>query len=126
MNEVDSGDLGLCLDTGHYYYGGGNPVEAVSRYGPRVEYLHLKDVNPRALEGVRSGRLGFLEGVRRGVFCELGAGAVDFPGLKRELDIQGYNGWAVVEQDVDAANPSGPLPAVSAAASRKFLSGLGV
>lgn len=130
LNEVDSGELGLCLDTGHYYYGGGNPVDAVSRYGPRVEYLHLKDVNPRTLEGVRSERLGFLEGVRRGVFCELGAGAVDFHALQRELDVQGYNGWAVVEQDVeqdvDASNPSGPSPAASAAASRRFLSRLGV
>ncbi len=126
LNEVDARDLGLCLDTGHYFYGGGDPVDAVRRYGRRVEYLHLKDVNPAALEAVRSERLGFLDGVRRGVFCELGRGGVNFPALKKELDALGYDGWAVVEQDVDASDKSAPPPAAGAAASRAFLRGIGI
>jgi inosose dehydratase len=124
-------DLALCLDTGHYFYGGGDPVQAVREYGPRIEYLHLKDVNPRVLGEARRERLGFLDGIRRGVFCELGRGGVDFPALKQELDDVAFNGWAVVEQDVeqdvdpslDAAHTS--LPERSAEASLDFLRHLG-
>lgn len=126
MNEVAAADLGLCLDTGHYFYGGGNPVDAVKKYGRRVEYLHLKDVNPGVLEACRRDRLGFLDGVRRGVFCPLGQGGVDFPALRRELDKLGYQGVAVVEQDVDAADSSAPPALTTAKASRAFLRSLGV
>ena len=35
-----------------------------------------------------------------GVFCELGDGGVDFPGVLQALDRIGYAGWIVVEQDV--------------------------
>ena len=126
MHEVAATDLGLCLDTGHYFYGGGNPMDAVKKYGRRVEYLHLKDVNPGVLEACRHERVGFLDGVRRGVFCPLGQGGVDFPGLKRELDALGYQGVAVVEQDVDAGATSGPPAAETAKASRAFLRTLGV
>jgi inosose dehydratase len=126
LNEVDSADLGLCLDTGHYFYGGGDPVEAVKKYGRRVEYLHFKDVNPQVREACRRERLGFLDGVRRGVFCPLGQGGVDFPALKQELDALNYQGVAVVEQDVDANDTSGPPAVEGAKASLAFLRRLGV
>ncbi len=124
LDAVDSADLGLCLDTGHYFYGGGNPVEALRRFGQRVEYLHLKDVRPAALEQARAGKVGFLEGVRRGVFCELGAGAIDFTALRDQLQNLGYQGWAVVEQDVDLNDPAAPAPLQSARASRRHLAGV--
>jgi inosose dehydratase len=131
MQETNSHDLALCLDTGHYFYGGGDPVHAVREYGTRIEYLHLKDVNPPVLAEARRERLGFLEGVRRGVFCELGRGGVDFAALKHELDELEFNGWAVVEQDVeqdvDPSLDAAPafLPEQSAEASLDFLRRLG-
>jgi inosose dehydratase len=126
LNEVAAEELGLCLDTGHYYYGGGDPVDAVRRYRSRVEYLHFKDVSPAALDEVRREGLGFLDGVRRGVFCQLGRGGVNFPALKRELEELHYRGWAVVEQDTDATAPGAAAQATaSARASREFLLGLG-
>jgi inosose dehydratase len=121
MNETNSRDLALCLDTGHYFYGGGDPVQAVRQYGSRIEYLHLKDVNPNVLADARRERLGFLEGIRRGVFCELGRGGVNFPALKAELDEIAFSGWAVVEQDVDPSREDASPPAESARASRDFL-----
>jgi inosose dehydratase len=126
FNEVDAEHLGLCLDTGHYYYGGGDPVEAVRKYGPRVEYLHLKDVDAAALELARRERLLFTDAVRQGVFSQLGHGAVDFEALVRELGALGYEGWAVVEQDIDALDPNAPRPIESARASRQFLRSLGI
>jgi len=114
-------DIGLCLDTGHYVYGGGDPVEAVKVLGPRVEYLHFKDVNSERLEGARRDKLDFLDGVRAGVFCELGTGCVRFPDLMRELKGIGYDGWMVVEQDVDTSGENTQTPFECARASRQYL-----
>lgn len=118
--NTDPSLIGLCLDTGHYLYGGGDPAEAVRRYGPRIWHLHLKDVRLPVLESVRSEGRGFLEAVRRDVFCELGEGAVDFANIKQGLTHCGYDGWAVVEQDVDADQP-GVKPFESAVRSRRYL-----
>lgn len=114
-------DLGLCLDTGHYAYGGGDPVQAVEALGRRVEYLHLKDVSAAHLEYARRRQLDFLDAVRHGVFCPLGDGVVRFPALLEALRRIDYDGWAVVEQDVDATDASTPPPADSARASREYL-----
>ena len=118
---IESTEIGLCLDTGHYVYGGGDPVEAVETLGRRVEYLHFKDVHPARLETARRSKLDFLGGVRAGVFCELGAGCVRFPDLLKALDRIGYDGWAIVEQDVDATNPNAPPTVESARQSREYL-----
>lgn len=112
--------IGLCLDTGHYLYGGGDPVGAVHKYGSRIWHLHLKDVRVAVLESVRREGVGFLEAVRREVFCELGEGAVDFPSIKQGLISCDYDGWAIVEQDVDADQP-GVQPFESAVRSRRYL-----
>ena len=114
-------DIGLCLDTGHYIYGGGDPVEAIERFGSRVEYLHFKDVDPAKLKDAQQRKLGFLDGVRAGVFAPLGSGCVRFPALLKALDAIGYDGWAVVEQDVDTTTGQGPRPLDSARESREYL-----
>jgi inosose dehydratase len=119
--NTDPSLVGLCLDTGHYLYGGGDPVEAVRKYGSRIWHLHFKDVRLSVLESVRREGVGFLEAVRREVFCELGDGAVDFPNIKQGLMNCGYEGWAIVEQDVDAGQP-GVQPFESAVRSRRYLS----
>lgn len=117
---VDPDLLGLCLDTGHYFFGGGDPVDAVRMYGDRILHLHLKDVRLPILEGARRDGLGFLEAVRRGVFCELGEGAVDLNTVVRELGAGGYSEWAIVEQDVDTRKGDAD-PLESARRSRDYL-----
>jgi len=112
--------IGLCLDTGHYVYGGGDPVEAVRTYGSRIWHVHAKDVIPDVLERVRREPLSFAEAIREGLFCPLGEGLVDFPGLIRELGTRGYRGWIVVEQDMDPRRP-GVDPLRDAAQSRAYL-----
>jgi len=118
--STDPSLIGLCLDTGHYMYGGGDPVDAVEKYGSRIFHLHLKDVRPEVLQSVRADGVGFLDAVRRGVFCELGEGAVDVPAIAQGLLNCGYEGWALVEQDVDADQP-GVDPYESAVRSRQYL-----
>lgn len=119
-NSVDPDLLGLCLDTGHYFYGGGDPVEAARKYASRIRHLHLKDVWPPVLEEVRRDKVGFLEAVRRDVFCELGEGGVDFAKVISILQAAGFDGWAIVEQDTDATRAE-VKPFESAMRSRRYL-----
>ena len=118
--STDPDLLGLCLDTGHYFFGGGDPVEAVRLYGDRIRHLHLKDVQLPILETARQDGVGFLEAVRRGVFCELGEGAVDLNTVIQELTAGGYSEWAIVEQDVDTRSAN-VKPFESALRSRQYL-----
>lgn len=119
-DSVDADLLGLCLDTGHYFFGGGDPVEAVRLYGARIRHLHLKDVQLPVLTAARRDEFGFLEAVRRGVFCELGKGAVDLKKVVQDMTAGGYSEWAIVEQDVDTRRTD-VKPLESARRSREYL-----
>ena len=56
------------------------------------------------------------------MFCELGTGCVDFPGMLAALDDIGYGGWVVVEQDV---LPGMGMPLESARRNREYLRSIG-
>lgn len=118
--SIDADLLGLCLDTGHYFFGGGDPVDAVRLYGARIRHLHLKDVQLPILESARRERIGFLEAVRRGVFCELGGGTVDLKRVIQDMTAAGYSEWAIVEQDVDTRGAD-VNPFESAVRNRQYL-----
>ena len=123
LDLTDPALVGLCLDTGHYVYGGGDPLQCLSQHAARVRYLHLKDVDPDVVARARSERLNYFEAVEAGVFCELGRGCVDFPGAIAAMNRLGYDGWAVVEQDVVAGMGT---PLESARRNREYLRGLGL
>ncbi|HKA17789.1 MAG TPA: TIM barrel protein [Blastocatellia bacterium] len=119
-SSMDPALIGLCLDTGHYVYGGGEPVEAVDKYSSRILHVHLKDVRLDVLQSVKEDRVGFLDAVSRGVFCEIGDGAVNVPVIAQKLTKCGYDEWLIVEQDVDVSLP-GVNPFESACRSRQYL-----
>jgi inosose dehydratase len=126
--ETDPELVALLLDTGHAVYGGGDPVELIERYGPRVRYVHLKDASQTEIERVRSTSTPMDEAWRRGVFCPLGEGVVDFPRVIEALAGRGYGGWLIVEQDVvpGANGKLHPDPFESARKSREYLRTLGL
>jgi inosose dehydratase len=103
--RADPALVQLCLDVGHLVVGGGDPVQAIQRYGQRVAYVHLKDVDPRVLERLRSGEGGFMDGLRWRVFCELGSGSLDLAGVVGALRQQEFGGWVVLEQDTSFRPP---------------------
>jgi inosose dehydratase len=123
MERTDPDLVGLCLDTGHATYGGGNPLEILTRYAGRVRHVHFKDCSSAIAGRARAEHWGYREAVRHGLFCELGQGEVDFDGILAHLRRTRYSGWIVVEQDV---LPEMGTPAASAKRNREFLRRLGV
>jgi inosose dehydratase len=103
--RADPALVQLCLDVGHLVVGGGDPVQAIQRYGQRLAYVHLKDVDAQVLKRLRSGQGGFLEGLRWRVFCELGSGCLDLAGIVEALRQQRFEGWVVLEQDTTFRPP---------------------
>ncbi len=95
----------LLFDTGHCFFGGGDPAAVAARHMGRVRHIHAKNVRAPVMEAVRRERLSFLEGVRRGVFTVPGdpEGAVDFAPVLRSAAAQRYSGWLVIEAEQDPA-----------------------
>ncbi len=104
LSLTDPERLGLVFDTGHYSYGSGTEscdvVAGLERFGRRVWYIHLKDFDPAVARRARAGQWDYFTALRHGVFCELGKGCVDFPAFLRRLRERGYQGYALVEQDI--------------------------
>jgi inosose dehydratase len=93
-------EVGLCLDTGHCVYGGGDPVEEANKYRSLLQYVHIKDVDARVLGEARRKKLDFEQAVGAGVFSQVGSGCIHFESFFRFLAESRYSGWAIVEQDV--------------------------
>jgi inosose dehydratase len=115
--------LGLVFDTGHYRFGGGDPLAGLKKFGSRVWHFHFKDHQPDVAKLSRDKGWDYFEAVANGVFCELGQGDVDFPAVIAELDRLGYDGWGVVEQDV---LPGMGQPKESARRNREYLKSIGL
>ena len=120
---TDPAVLGLCFDTGHYRYGGGDPLAGLRRHADRLWHVHFKDCHPGIAQQARAEGWDYFRAVRAGVFCELGQGDVPFAEIKAALEQIGYGGWIVVEQDV---LPGLGTPRESAARNRAYLQSLGL
>ena len=119
-------ELGLCLDTGHCVYGGGDPQTVLERHIGRLLCLHFKDIDGVRLQEVRREQLDFHSAIRRQVFAPLGKGVVDFSRLLGLVRNTNFEGWVVVEQDVLEGGSNGATPLANAVAGRSFLRQLGV
>jgi len=93
-------DIDLTLDTGHLVIAGGDPVDAIARWGDRINHLHLKDVDLTALRAVLATGGGMREVWSSGAFVAFGRGDIDLGAVMRAVDERGFDGWVVVEQDV--------------------------
>jgi inosose dehydratase len=115
--------IGLCLDTGHCEYGLGDTVTEAAKFASVLRFLHIKDVDNKVLEEARRKKLTFEQAIEEKVFTIIGEGSIDFPGLFRLLDKNGYSGWMVIEQDVKFGATVVP-PSESVAASLRYLNGV--
>ncbi len=123
MDMTDPNLLGLVFDTGHYTFGGGDPLEGVRTFADRIWHVHFKDCDLDVAAQSRVGEWNGPESVGHGVFCELGQGSVDFSGVIKALRETDYNGWIVVEQDV---LPGMGTPKESAQRNRNYLTSIGL
>jgi inosose dehydratase len=123
MARTDPSLVGLCFDTGHTLYGGGDPLAVFEEHAARVWHVHFKDCDLEVARRARAQGLGYLAAVRERLFSELGTGGVDFPSIVSALNRHAYQGWVVVEQDVF---PGYGSPAESAKRNRDYLLRLGI
>jgi len=120
FDVTSSSRIGLCLDTGHCAYAGGDPVAEAEKYRDILRFVHLKDVNEKVLAEVLRQKMNFEQAVEAKTFTIIGEGSIDFPAFFRVLAKNDYSGWLVVEQDVKFGATAVP-PAQSIAASLKYL-----
>jgi len=123
MELTDPSLLGLCLDMGHYAFGGGDPVVALKEYYDRIWHVHFKDYDPEVGRRSAGENFDYFKSVEEGVFCELGKGNVDFKSIVNMLIDKEYDGWIVVEQDV---LPGMGSPKKCALNNRNFIRNLGL
>jgi inosose dehydratase len=99
MDLTDPDLLGLVLDTGHYRFGGGDPVQGLKEHFERIWHVHFKDCSLDVASEAKRQNWDYFEAVEAGVFCELGKGCVDFQAIVDELRKRAYQEWIVVEQE---------------------------
>lgn len=109
MRDIPYETTGLCLDTGHLYYSGMNPVEWLKKCADRLDYVHFKDVNETIYKEVLSQHIRFFEGCGKGSMCPIGKGCLDYPAIKKALEEIGYSGYITIEQERDPRNVSTSL-----------------
>jgi inosose dehydratase len=106
---LDTTDVNLCLDTGHLFLGGTDPVVLAKEAGARVTHVHLKDVDLEVAGKFLSRELTYASAVRDGLYQPLGRGGLDIQAVFGRLVEAGYQGWFVLEQDT--ALTADPEPA---------------
>lgn len=116
LPRLDRQLVDLCFDTGHYAYGGGVASDFLDDHLSDIGFLHLKDVDQRVLEDARADRWSFLEALRHYVFCPLGDGSADIPGVAAVLVNKDFRGHVVIEQDTCKGDPT-----TTARQNREFL-----
>ena len=123
LRDIPHEVAGLCLDTGHCYYAGMDPVATLLRHADRLDYVHFKDIDRQVYQRVMGQRIRFFEACAEGVMCPIGCGVLDYDGIREALHEIGYQGYITVEQERDPRNSGSVLADVKA--SRDFLRGVG-
>jgi inosose dehydratase len=107
LKFTDPNYVNLCVDTGHLYYAGIDPVEFIENNLERIVHVHFKDVRKKEFNKYDSSSDSFLNTVLSGIFTVPGDGCIDFSSIVKILQQNHYNGWIIVEaeQDPDKADP---------------------
>ncbi|MEG0897890.1 MAG: sugar phosphate isomerase/epimerase, partial [Ruthenibacterium sp.] len=90
LANTDARYVYLCIDTAHTTLAGMDAPAAAQKYGSRVGYMHLKDIDP--------DKTAHPEWPMRR-FLPLGYGCIDFKGVVKALQEAGYDGILCVELD---------------------------
>jgi len=97
---LDISDVGLCLDTGHFFIGGGDPVQAIHEWSGRINHVHVKDALQSVMDGIIADNAPTMNIWAREAFPAFGHGDANVAGVLAALKEIDYEGWLVVEQDI--------------------------
>ena len=110
LDGTDPETVQLCLDTGHVAYCGADNLKLIADYPDRVQYVHLKQVDPAIRARVREEKLGFPPAVRLGAMVEPPLGEPDMVTLLAALGALDRDLYCIVEQDMYPCDFDRPLP----------------
>jgi sugar phosphate isomerase/epimerase len=98
MKEVDAKNVSYSPDLAHLAIAGSNPIQTVRKYGDRLSFVRFSDTDFEDIQSnfKKPGAETPVNGSQR-VFCDLGEGAVDLPGVYRAMRESGYDGWVICE-----------------------------
>ena len=82
--------VGLCLDIGHQFRDGKDPVEAIIKYADRIHDIHIKNVTAPT---------------KAGGGIEMPRGKINMPAVVKALRKIGYTGACSLEYEKDMADP---------------------
>jgi inosose dehydratase len=110
LRDTDPELVGLCFDTGHHAYVGGDVVAFMRKHHDRITYLHLKNVTAEACAHAHDDGMLFATAVARGGMSCLDEGVIDFAAVKRVMDEKKIDVPIIVEQDLFPTAFDRPLP----------------
>ena len=91
MDACDSDALGINLDTGNLWLGGGDSIEMIQKLGSKIEHVHWKDL-PEEMIAQRGKVFGC--GM---ALIPLGTGVVGIDKIYQELVKIGFDGYSTLE-----------------------------
>jgi inosose dehydratase len=78
----------------------------LEKYGNRVGYVHIKDVDGAVQERSRREGWSFAQALKNFIFAPLGEGIAGVSEVLQALKTARYDGWLVVEQDTTPSDPT--------------------
>jgi inosose dehydratase len=91
LDRCNSEALGVNLDTGNLWLGGGDPIEMIEVFGEKIEHVHWKDL-PEEFVAQR----GTIYGCGMSLI-ELGKGVIGIEEIYRKLESIGFDGYTTLE-----------------------------
>ncbi len=98
---TDQTTVAFQMDVFHAYYGGADPAALITKYGPRVTSLHLKDLK-KGVPVVAGSAIAPPE-----VDVPVGSGQIDMPGVLRAAKDAGVGLYYIEDESND---PLGHIP----------------
>ncbi|MFP4153257.1 MAG: TIM barrel protein [Alkalispirochaeta sp.] len=123
LEYTDPALVGLVYDTGHWKFGGGDPLTGIAEHWDRIWHVHFKGFSQAIADRARAEEWDAVQAYENGVFSELATADIDFPPILEFLKNRNFDGWIVVEQDV---LPGMGRPKESARRNREYLRGIGL
>jgi len=91
LDRCNSEALGINLDTGNLWLGGGDSLEMIAKFGSKIEHVHWKDL-PQEMVEKRGTQFGCGMSL-----TALGDGVIDIAAIYHALVKAGFDGYSTLE-----------------------------